>query len=279
MFRPLYGGEYGKKAEGWFHAEQLTKSLVIVLLFIIVVIAAVCWVRARALQGDSGHSYRCGGAEEFDDEEYHRSGGFDSGSGRSAQVADNEEPYLGGLDDPFGANELSIVGGGDGIARLGIREPGYTDMLKGKKKVEGRLRRGAAVSLKVGDLITVARSRAPGDVTEYGKPYRYITKVKRVSTYKTIKDLVHAEKADHLFPGKKMSADDAVGAYREHFKEADEAEVSKTLPDAVVAIEVEPYDEKKQAEYAASAPPREARGARGARSARAINGRSEQHFY
>lgn len=276
MFRPLYGGEYGKKAEGWFHAEQLTKSLVIVLLFIIVVIAAVCWMRARAASQD--HSYRCGGAEEFNDEEDQRSGGSDSGSGRSAQVAAmEEEPYTGGPDDLFGAGELNTVtGGGDGIARLGIREPGYTDMLKGKKKVEGRLRRGAAVSLKAGDLITVARSRAPGDVTEYGKPYRYITKVKRVTTYKTIKDLVQAEKADHLFPGKKMSTEDAVGAYREHFKEADEAEVSKTLPDAVVAIEVEPYDEKKQAEYAAAAPPRAPRQAHGARASQS---RGEQHFY
>lgn len=272
MFRPLYG-EYEKKAEGWFRAEHLTKHLVIVLLFIIVVIAAICWMRARATQHN--HSYRCGGdAEAFD----FGDGFHDVATG----AGEEEEPYLGGFDDIFGAAELSIVGGGDGIARLGIREPGYTDMMKGKKKVEGRLRRGAAVNLKAGDLITVARSRAPGDVTEYGKPYRYITKVKRVTTYKTIKDLVHAEKADHLFPGKKMSADDAVNAYREHFKEADEAEVSKTHPDAVVAIEVEPYDEKKQAEYAAAAPPREARGARGAHSAhgaRSANARSEQHFY
>ena len=253
MFRApaSLAGEFGKKSAGWARAEHFSKHLVIVLLFIIVVIAAVCWLGASAAQ--RAHSYRCGGGpDEF--------GNY----GEGGNYGEDEEAgagYLGGPGDAFGAGELnSVTGGGDGIARLGIREPWFSEMLKGKKKVEGRLRRGAAVTLKKGDLITVARSRAPGDLTEYGKPYRYITKVKRVSTYKTLRELVEAEKPDHLFPGKKMSADEAVAAYREHFQEADEAEVSRTLPDAVVAIEVEPYSEKAQAELAAAA-------------------RAEQHFY
>jgi ASC-1-like (ASCH) protein len=263
MYRgPQYYEGYGKTAAGRFGAEHLAKTLIIVLLFIIVIVAAICWVRARATQHN--HSYRCGGDAAIESES--ASEAFESFKLGAGEIAEAEEQYFGSAEDAFGAGELnSVTGGGDGIARLGIREPGYTDMLKGKKKVEGRLRRGAAVSLKAGDLITVARSRAPGDLTEYGKPFRYITRVKRVTTYKTIKDLVVAEKADHLFPGRKMSNDDAINDYREHFKEADEAEVSKTHPDAVVAIEVEPYSEKAQAELAASAPPRAPRGAHATR--------------
>ena len=202
-------------------------QIVIVLLFIIVVVAAICWLYLQ--KKAETHSYRCGGAEIED-------------------VA-----YEGGEygDDAFegGAEDAEVTGGADG-ARLGIRDEWFKKMLLGDKMVEGRLRRGAAATLKKGDLITIARSRPLGDTKEYGKPYRYVTKVTRVTTYKSFADLIKGEGVEKLFPGKKKDSD-ALDIYRQHSTEADEAEVVNMHDDkhGVVAIEVAPYDEKMQAEY------------------------------
>jgi len=130
-------------------------------------------------------------------------------------------------------------GFGMGSARLGIREPWYKAMVDGKKTVEGRLKRGAAASLKVGDAITIARSRAPEDSTEHPGARRYDTKVVRVTPYRSFAELVKKEGPSTLFPGK-TSEKEVVEIYRQHSSEADEAEIVKSGTDghAVVAIEV-----------------------------------------
>ena len=206
-----------------------SSRIVIVLLFIIVVVAAICWLYIQ--KNAETHSYRCGGAE-IEDVTYE--GGF-------AEYGD--DAFEGGAED------AEVTGGADG-ARLGIRDEWFKMMLEGKKKVEGRLRRGAAATLEKGDLITVARSRPLGDTTEHGKPYRYVTKVTRVTKYKSFADLVKGEGVEKLFPGKKKDSE-ALEIYRQHSSESDEAEVVKMHADehGVVAIEVAPYDEKMQAEY------------------------------
>jgi len=251
MLRSLFGNQLLPKMKG-SHLGGLmgghlgghgTSQIIIVLLFIIVVVAAICWIYLK--NKSESHSYRCGGA--YDSDEFNSA--YDGGS---------EDAYDGGSED------TEVTGGADG-ARLGIREPWFKMMLEGKKKVEGRLRRGAAATLEKGDLITVARSRAQGDTTEYGKPYRYVTKVTRVTKYKTFADLVKAEGAEKLFPGKKKDSE-ALEIYRQHSSEADEAEVVKMHADehGVIAIEVAPYDEKAQAEYGNIRPARTPRGAPGA---------------
>ena len=165
------------------------------------------------------------------------------GQGR-AYTGGADDEMLGGDYDP----ESDVYGGGFGDARLGIREPWFTKMLEGKKKVEGRLKRGAAATLKVGDSITIARSRPVGDTTEHPGARRYTTTVTRVTPYRSFAELVKKEGAAALFPGKKDDKE-ALEIYRQHSTEADEAEVVKGSADghAVVAIEVAVLKEDEQA--------------------------------
>ena len=244
MLRSLFGNHVLPKMKGGLMGGHGTSKIIIVLLFIIVVVAAICWIYLK--KQSEAHSYRCGGAE----------GGLEEYESDEEYGGDYEDGARGGA-----CEDAEVTGGADG-ARLGIREPWFKMMLEGKKKVEGRLRRGAAATLEKGDLITVARSRAQDDTTEYGKPYRYVTKVTRVTKYKTFADLVKAEGAEKLFPGKKKDSE-ALEIYRQHSSEADEAEVVKMHADehGVIAIEVAPYDEKAQAEYGNIRPARTPRGA------------------
>jgi hypothetical protein len=160
------------------------------------------------------------------------------------------------------SDEADVSGGSGGGARLGIREPWFGMMLAGKKTVEGRLQRGAAATLAAGDVITVARSRPPGDQTEHPGPRRYETKVVRATPYRSFAELVKKEGAAALFPGKK-SEKEALDEYRLHSSEADEAEVVKSGSDghAVVAIEVAPLTdaERRALESGARAPLKSAR--------------------
>lgn len=254
----------------------MTEARILMILLFIVLVAVVICVLCVKFSQTANHSYRCGGAE---DDDAFRMKGMD----KMDEADEADTVGAGEYDEYEGGYDCAIVtGGGGGGPRLGIREPWYSKMMHGEKRVEGRLRRGAAATLKAGDLITVARSRPEGDTTEYGKPYRYITKVKRVSNFKSFAELIKHEGADKLFPDskKKTSPAEALEIYRQHSSEADEAEVVKQQADAhaVVAIELEPYDEKSQAAHGAAHAA--AHGAEhGKRSARPVHTKMAQHFY
>jgi len=195
--------------------DLLSNAYVLILFILVILIAIIC-----CLGGSSGMRSVFGG-DAFGDDAF---GGLD---------------VLG--------EEADITGGGFGHARLGIREPWFSDMLAGKKRVEGRLKRGAAASLKAGDTITIARSRPAGDTTEHPGARRYDTKVVRVTPYRSFAELVKKEGASTLFPGKKEEKE-ALEIYRQHSTEADEAEIVKSGADghAVVAIEVAPLSAEEQ---------------------------------
>jgi len=196
---------------GWIGtaSDLLANSLVLLLFILVIVIALLC---------------ACGGP----------------GGARSAFGGGDADS----ADDADGAD---VTGGGFGGARLGIREPWFSEMLAGKKRVEGRLKRGAAASLKAGDTITVARSRPAGDATEHPGARRYDTKVVRVTPYRSFAELIKKEGVSALFPGKKDEKE-ALEIYRQHSSEADEAEVVSSGTDghAVVAIEVAPLSAEEQ---------------------------------
>ena len=188
-------------------ASDLLSNSFVLILFILVIVIALLC----ACSGSGGMPSILGGGEEVD------------------------------------AGEADVVGGGFGNARLGIREPWFSEMLSGKKRVEGRLKRGAAASLKIGDTITIARSRPAGDTTEHPGARRYDTKVVRVTPYRSFAELVKKEGASALFPGKKDEKE-AMEIYRQHSSEADEAEIVSSGTDghAVVAIEVAPLSTEEQ---------------------------------
>jgi len=196
-------------------SDLMSNAFVLILFILVIVIAIIC-----CLGGVSGMRSVLGG-DAYGDDAF---GGHDMHGG-----------------------EADISGGGFGGARLGIREPWFSDMLSGKKKVEGRLKRGAAATLKAGDTITIARSRPAGDMTEHPGARRYDTKVVRVTPYRSFAELVKKEGASTLFPGKKDDKE-ALEIYRQHSTEADEAEIVKSGADghAVVAIEVAPLSAEEQ---------------------------------
>ena len=235
---PMGSGEGKSKKK-----QSKMESILLILLFIIVVIVAICLACARARMGHGPAHY---GQGQYMPAHYGqpvqvRHGGMEQvlGGDYYAEV----EP-IGSYSDYYDGSSEECTGGcdvvgGRGIARLGIREPWFSKMHAGEKKIEGRLRRGAAADLKAGDTIMVARSRPQGDTTEYPGVRRYETTVVRVTPYKSFADMVAKEGADKLFPGKK-SDKEVLEIYRQHSSEADEAEVLKDSGHAVVAIEIAP---------------------------------------
>jgi ASC-1-like (ASCH) protein len=187
--------------------SDLMSNAFVIILFILIIVIALLC----ACSGSSGMRSILGGGEEVDN------------------------------------GDADVTGGAFGNARLGIREPWFSEMLAGKKRVEGRLKRGAAATLKIGDTITIARSRPPGDTTEHPGARRYDTKVVRVTPYRSFTELVKKEGVSTLFPGKKDEKE-AMEIYRQHSSEADEAEIVSSGTDghAVVAIEVAPLSAEEQ---------------------------------
>ena len=194
---------------GWFRRRQMTRSV----------------IRGRGEAEAPAPATR--GA--YSDDEH----GFVLGS-----VIDNED-----ID--------GFVDGGRRPFRLATREPWFEYATKGKKTVWGRLRTGPVAEdarnpLKVGDDVTVARSRAKGDETEYGRPYRYVTEIASMKEYDSFKDMVKGEGLANVFPGAKTAAA-GLKVYAEFYDDAAQQGAK------VVAIGLRPPS--KEALEAAAAPP------------------------
>ena len=143
--------------------------------------------------------------------------------------------YDGGDDDVDGGDDCEVIGGARPF-RLSIREPWFDAMIKGKKVVDGRLRRGAfaddaAHPLKVGDPITVARSRPAGDTTEYPGNRSFNAKIVRLTKYKTFAELLKAEGVAKVLPGMKTDKE-AIATLSAFHEAGDEEQLG------VVAIEI-----------------------------------------
>lgn len=146
-----------------------------------------------------------------------------AGAGRPRGLAlggelDGALDGLGGLDD--GGEGPDWVTGGAGF-RLRMRDPGYTQALNGQKTIEARPNRPPFDKLKAGDSITVARSRAQGDTSEYEGARRFPARVERVTPYDSLKALIAAEGLKAVWPGAKSEAA-AAAAFREFTDEAAE---------------------------------------------------------
>ena len=228
-------------------SDAMSNIFIVVAFILIVCIAIMCCIcGAKAIK--MGGDEMCGDDNTYGSMMY---GGGMMGGGLYNNVYDDVYSDNVYSDDMYGGNECHVMGGSakGQLPYLGIREPWFTSMLEGTKTVEGRLKRGAAASLKAGDMITVARSRPKDDKTEHEGARLYETKVVRVTPYKSFAELVEKEK--DLFPGKNKK--EALAIYRMHSSEADEAEVVSKGSDghAVVAIEVEKLSKEKQKELKA----------------------------
>ena len=144
---------------------------------------------------------------------------------------------LGGADDMDVSDDGDVLGGGRG-PRMALRDPAYSLMREGKKMVEARLRKGpygddAHTPIKVGDVVTIARSREEGDTYEYPHARRFEAEVKALVKYDTFEELIKKEGLDKIATG---AADikEAVKAYKSFDRDDEE----KTL--GVVAVKFGP---------------------------------------
>jgi ASC-1-like (ASCH) protein len=166
-------------------------------------------------------------------------GGFDEYKNTDTDTDTDSDPGEGdGLEPPHtNKNHYNpVTGGANRKFRLGVREPWFEQLTKGKATVVGRLRRGvfaadARTPLKAGDPIVIARSRPKDDKTEYPGARRYQTVITHVTEYPTFARMLKAEGLEKVFPGAKTETA-ALKEFSEFYSEADQQGA------AVVAIGV-----------------------------------------
>ena len=172
-------------------------SIVLIILIILLVLLCVCGARpgAAAFQGGAGCE-GSGAAEDYDDQ-------FEGG------------------DDDYPEGDYD---GGRPGKDLAVREPLFQSIVDGKVHALGRINRGPFKLIKEGDEVTIRRSRAPDDKTEYPGLRRHQAKITKRADYASAEDMIKAEGAAKLFPGAK-TAEKAVEEFRGSFHTpADEQE-------------------------------------------------------
>ena len=80
--------------------------------------------------------------------------------------------------------------GGARPVRVMMRPPAFAAFQKNKRGVAARLYRSPFNQIAAGDEIEVRRSRAPGDLTEYGEPRAVAATVTAVETFGSYAELV-----------------------------------------------------------------------------------------
>ena len=225
--------------------QMFTDALMMMVFILLCIVIALVMTSFKALaSGFQPAAATVGGSDGYDDDgDFVDSDEVDNGYDDSDFVGGCQ----GGRSCQGNAEGLFDVTGGYPGYYLPIREPWFEMMFKGKKKVEARLNRGPAASLKAGDQITVARSRPAGDTQNHtNAPRRFVTKVQRVKHYKTIEDMVAGEGAEALFPGLTGGEKAIVAHYREFSKAVDEVELLNSSGHAFVAIEIVPLTKEEQ---------------------------------
>ncbi len=125
--------------------------------------------------------------------------------------------------------DMEGIEGGRKGKDIAIREPMFAKVASGEVQTVARLNRGPFKEMAVGNSITIRRSRAPEDKTEYAGLRRFKATITGRQEYPSFAALL--EKEGHKALGYK-SAKEALGDLHEFMPEADEKE------HGVVAISV-----------------------------------------
>jgi ASC-1-like (ASCH) protein len=129
---------------------------------------------------------------------------------------------------------LMMFFGGAKKFRLSLREPWFKAALNGEKTVELRLKKGvfspeSRRPLKVGDEIVVARSRPPGDNTEYPGPRKFTAKISSIGNYETFSEAIVKEKVNNVFGKENIkTADSGAKIMKEFYTGLTEEDERKT---------------------------------------------------
>lgn len=119
--------------------------------------------------------------------------------------------------------EIEDIEGGRKGKDIAVREPWFAKMVNGEIIAIARLNRGPFKEMKTGETITIRRSRAPDDKTEYPGERRFAATITGRREYPTLEAMLKKEGLKEIMPGVK-SADAAIKVYREFMSEADETE-------------------------------------------------------
>ncbi len=90
-----------------------------------------------------------------------------------------------------------------------LREPGFSDIINGSKKIEGRLNKNTFSQIKSNDQILFTNR-------EHLNPRSIIVNVVKVVNYDSFTTMINAEKLDLIRPNAK-SIDDALKIYRKYY--------------------------------------------------------------
>ncbi len=111
--------------------------------------------------------------------------------------------------------------GGQNTYTITVKEPWFTFIKEGKKKIEGRLNRGLFQKINKDDIIIWIHGDKKSKV-----------KITDKRKYDSFKEMIETEKLDKVLPSIN-TLDDGVKVYRQYFSEHDE------ITNGVVAIEME----------------------------------------
>ena len=175
-----------------------------VLLFILVVLLIlVC----ACVQARGGGPVR-GGAPDC----------ADAQGGCSCVGGDDSGPYG---DNDYENTGFSSAWGGARPPDFAVREPLYSHIVAGKVDVIARLNRGPFKDIKEGDTVTIRRSRAPDDKTEYDGPRRITATITSRLEKPSAEELIEAVGVKKMYP-RAIAKDTAEGvaAFRGTFHTA-----------------------------------------------------------
>ena len=112
------------------------------------------------------------------------------------------------------------LGGSENIYTITVKEPWFSFIKEGKKKIEGRLNRGLFQKINKNDI-----------VIWMNRDQKVKVRITDKRVYKNFREMIEKEGLDKVLPSIK-TIDDGVNVYRQYFSETDE------INNGVVAIEM-----------------------------------------
>ena len=115
-------------------------------------------------------------------------------------------------------NMKKKLGGSENIYTVTVKEPWFSFIKQGEKKIEGRLNRGLFRKINKGDI-----------VVWINRDQKVKVRITDKKVYKSFREMIEKEGLDKVLPSIK-TIDDGVNVYRQYFSEMDE------MSNGVVAI-------------------------------------------
>ena len=97
-----------------------------------------------------------------------------------------------------------------------------SDIIQGRKTVEGRLAKGKFLNFKPGDLVELREDVYLSDMIIESRPKQATSVVTKIDTYESFRSLLEAVGFENVLP-RALDIDDAISQYRKFYSVEDEA--------------------------------------------------------